>query len=193
MRSTVSLHREPLVVVLNVVHTKPIHIHSTAQRSTAPQLTHSGNDTAINYRLKPDDLAYIFAHADVDAILVDAEFLPLLAGFAAAHPHVALIVDADAGADTGGYADAVRAGRAHDAAHGARGWAGLAAQADDEEALLALAYTSGTTARPKGVEYTHRGAYLAALGNVVEAGLAYHEGRCRYLWTLPMFHAMGTS
>lgn len=57
--------------------------------------------------------------------------------------------------------------------------------------MIALAYTSGTTAKPKGVEYTHRGGYLAALGNVIESGLNYHTGRCRYLWTLPMFHAMG--
>lgn len=57
--------------------------------------------------------------------------------------------------------------------------------------MNALAYTSGTTARPKGVEYTHRSSYLAALGNVIESGLNYHEGRCHYLWTLPMFHAMG--
>ena len=57
---------------------------------------------------------------------------------------------------------------------------------------MALAYTSGTTGRPKGVEYTHRGAYLAALGNVVESGLSFHDGeRARYLWTLPLFHAVG--
>jgi acyl-CoA synthetase (AMP-forming)/AMP-acid ligase II len=44
----------------------------------------------------------------------------------------------------------------------------------------------------QGVEYTHRGCYLGAIGNVVESGLVYHGGqRCKYLWTLPMFHAMG--
>lgn len=64
-------------------------------------------------------------------------------------------------------------------------------QASDEEATFALAYTSGTTARPKGVEYTHRGAYLAALANVVESGLNASTPRARYLWTLPLFHAMG--
>lgn len=39
--------------------------------------------------------------------------------------------------------------------------------------------------------FTHRGAYLAAMGNVIESGLNYNVGRCRYLWTLPLFHAMG--
>ncbi|CAI4211488.1 unnamed protein product [Parascedosporium putredinis] len=39
--------------------------------------------------------------------------------------------------------------------------------------------------------YTHRGAYLAALANVVESNLNVDPGRCKYLWTLPMFHAVG--
>lgn len=59
---------------------------------------------------------------------------------------------------------------------------------------MALAYTSGTTARPKGVEFTHRGAYLASLANIVESGLNVWNAnaeRCHYLWTLPMFHACG--
>ncbi|KAK5201632.1 hypothetical protein LTR16_001994 [Cryomyces antarcticus] len=56
---------------------------------------------------------------------------------------------------------------------------GLVTQVANEEDVMALAYTSGTTARPKGVEFTHRGAYLAALANVIESGLNYHG------WTFP--------
>ena len=82
-------------------------------------------------------------------------------------------------------------GLRYDQEHGGKGWDGLAAQCNNEEETIALAYTSGTTARPKGVEFTHRGSYLAALANVIESGLNYNEGRCGYLWTLPMFHAMG--
>ena len=91
------------------------------------------------------------------------------------------------------YADAIREGLRFDAAQGQRGWAALETQPRDENDVIALAYTSGTTARPKGVELTHRGAYLAALANVVEAGLhAAPDGTAaRYLWTLPMFHAAG--
>ncbi len=58
----------------------------------------------------------------------------------------------------------------------------------DEHDLLALNYTSGTTGRPKGVMYHHRGAYLQA------AAMAYHARLgpgARYLWTLPMFHCNG--
>lgn len=58
----------------------------------------------------------------------------------------------------------------------------------DERQLLAINYTSGTTGRPKGVMYHHRGAYLQA------TAMAYHAGLgpgARYLWTLPMFHCNG--
>lgn len=103
------------------------------------------------------------------------------------------IVDTDTDTNDGPYDQAVLEGLKYDKQQGGLGWDGLEIQAKDEEAVFALAYTSGTTAKPKGVEYTHRGAYLASMGNVVESGLNYHEGRCHYLWTLPMFHAMGKS
>lgn len=148
-------------------------------------------NTAINYRLKAEDLTYIFGHADVDAVLVDAEFVPLLDDFKRRYPRVPFIVDADADGVSGEYDAAVREGLAYDVALGAKGWDALEVQTRDEEGLIALAYTSGTTARPKGVMYSPRGCYLAAMGNIIESGLNPRVGRCAYLWTLPMFHAMG--
>ena len=58
----------------------------------------------------------------------------------------------------------------------------------DEEETISINYTSGTTGRPKGVTYSHRGAYLNALGNVIETGLSAESV---YLWTLPLFHCNG--
>lgn len=145
----------------------------------------------INYRLKMDDISYIFQHSDADSILVDKEFEGLLADYRKAKPDVPILVDNDAGG-VGPFEDAVAEGFQYDKELGGKGWEGLEAQAGDELAVNALCYTSGTTARPKGVEYTHRGCYLGALGNVIESGLAYHgTDRCKYLWTLPMFHATG--
>ena len=57
-----------------------------------------------------------------------------------------------------------------------------------EEDVISINYTSGTTGVPKGVMYTHRGAYLNAIGEVVEHAVSY---RSVYLWTLPMFHCNG--
>lgn len=130
-------------------------------------------------------------------IIVDQEFVHLLEAYRSAHPSIPIIVDTDTDATegqlTGPFDDAVLEGLRHDQETGAHGWERLEGQAADEESIIALAYTSGTTAKPKGVEYTHRGCYLAALGNVIESGLNYHRGRAKYLWTLPMFHAMGSS
>jgi len=110
-------------------------------------------------------------------------------------PGIKLIIDEDTDASegelSGAFDEAVLEGLNWDRQNGAKGWEGLKAQCDDENSTIALAYTSGTTARPKGVVYTHRGTYLASLGNIIESGLNYHIGRCGYLWTLPMFHAMG--
>ncbi|KAK4541752.1 hypothetical protein LTR36_007461 [Oleoguttula mirabilis] len=151
-------------------------------------------NVAINYRLNKEDITYIFEHAEVDSILVDAEFVGLLDGFREAHPDVPIIVDLDTDRDDGEYDHAVLEGLEYDRETGSRGWEDLETQVTDEDSLIALAYTSGTTAKPKGVEYTHRSAYLAALANVIESGLntwISTADRCHYLWTLPMFHAMG--
>ncbi|KAK7523833.1 hypothetical protein IWZ03DRAFT_302102 [Phyllosticta citriasiana] len=154
-----------------------------------------GVNVAVNYRLKPSDITYIFAHADVDLIIADAEFVHLLDTFREDRPAVTILVDADTDATegelSGPYDDAVLEGLVHDRETGGRGWSGLQTQTNSENDVIALAYTSGTTARPKGVEYTSRGVYLAVLGNVIESGLNCYQGRCRYLWTLPMFHATG--
>jgi hypothetical protein len=155
-------------------------------------------NVAINYRLKEDDITYIFDHAEVDSIIVDAEFQHLLQGFQKSHPNVTLIVDTDTDATegelSGPFNQAVLEGLAFDSQTGGHGWDTLETEAVNEEYMMALSYTSGTTARPKGVVYTHRGAYLASLGNIVESALNTHNStadRCHYLWTLPMFHAMG--
>jgi fatty-acyl-CoA synthase len=59
---------------------------------------------------------------------------------------------------------------------------------EGEDATISINYTSGTTGRPKGVMYHHRGAYLNALGELITAGLTTDS---TYLWTLPMFHCDG--
>jgi long-subunit acyl-CoA synthetase (AMP-forming) len=126
--------------------------------------------------------------------LVDAEFVDLLENFKKEKPSVPLIIDTDTeltdSINGGAFDRAILEGLTYDEELGNRGWAGLTTQVEDEDGVISLAYTSGTTARPKGVEYTHRGLYLAALANVIESGLNIElsGARAKYLWTLPMFH-----
>lgn len=162
----------------------------------------------VNYRLKQDDISYIFDFAEVDCIVVDEEFVGLLDAFRKNHANVPLIIDvvrddsfaiitgftsnhgpqdtdATEGQLCGPFDEAVLEGLQHDIATGSRGWSGLHSQARHEDDMLAIPFTSGTTSKPKGCVYTHRGAYLAALANIIESGL--NNGRCKYLWTLPMY------
>lgn len=59
---------------------------------------------------------------------------------------------------------------------------------DNENNPISINYTSGTSGQPKGVIYTHRGAYLNALGEALAVKM---DSNTRYLWTLPMFHCNG--
>lgn len=103
----------------------------------------------VNYRLKQEDIHYIFSHAEVDLIIVDREYLPLLEGF---NPAIKRIVDDDTDATegelSGEFDDVIRMGLEWDHKYGT-GWDGLVTEAPDEDETCALAYTSGTTSRPK--------------------------------------------
>ncbi|MFF5986023.1 acyl--CoA ligase family protein [Prauserella flavalba] len=126
---------------------------------------------AINTRLAPAEVAYILEHSEASVLVHDPAFDELVAGALGrltAPPTV------------------VRAGEQYE-----RLLASATPRAvvpDDERALLSINYTSGTTGRPKGVMYHHRGAYLQALAMVGHTGLS---PSAVHLWTLPMFHCNG--
>ncbi len=143
---------------------------------------------ALNTRLDADTIAYILDHGEAKAIIVDKELIPLLrlALLQAKAKPIIIEVD-DPEAPDSARANTLR-GQPYEAFI-AEGDAGFAwPMPADEWDAITLNYTSGTTGRPKGVVYHHRGACLLATGNVLSASMARHPV---YLWTLPMFHCNG--
>ncbi len=140
----------------------------------------------INIRLDVDTVAYIFGHGGAKVALVDTQFLGLAEDAVAAMegdgPQIVEVPDPAAGFEaTGRY-------MTYDA---------LLASGDpqfewvmpaDEWESLALNYTSGTTGRPKGVVYHHRGAYLMTMGTVISWRMVLHPV---FLAIVPLFHCNG--
>ena len=143
----------------------------------------------LNTRLDAGTIAYCLDHGEAKVVIVDREFVPLLRVALTqckATPVVIEVDDPEA-------SDAARA----NSLDGATDYETLLAEGDaswswpmprDEWDAITLNYTSGTTGKPKGVVYHHRGAQLLAVGNVLSAGMGKHPV---YLWTLPMFHCNG--
>jgi fatty-acyl-CoA synthase len=138
---------------------------------------------AINTRLAADEVGYILDHSGAKVALVDPELAAKIPRALAARPLLVNLEDPLAGA-SGAPLDGPRFDEFLDGAEALPVQGGV----DDEERLASINYTSGTTGRPKGVMYTHRGAYLNALGEVLVHRLASDSV---FLWTLPLFHCNG--
>ena len=124
---------------------------------------------AINTRLKADEIAYIVEHSGAGRVFFSPELEPLLAAVPPAVQRIAL-------------------GPAFEALLERGSEAPLPLCLESEDEPISINYTSGTTGRPKGVVYHHRGAYLNALSMALDHRLQVES---RYLWTLPMFHCNG--
>ncbi|KVM61639.1 acyl-CoA synthetase [Burkholderia gladioli] len=140
---------------------------------------------AINTRLDAASVLFMLRHGEAKLLIVDTEYAEVARRAAEELPGLRIVCVADAmpadPASFGGATDydAFLAGGDPDTP-----WAPPA----DEWQAIALNYTSGTTGDPKGVVYHHRGAYLAAISNLLEWDMPKHAV---YLWTLPMFHCNG--
>src|SRR5215472_1333256 len=124
----------------------------------------------VNYRLNASEIGYIVDHSGSSVLLVDPESEDSLRGISAKHK---IVLDGQADTELFALAD---------------GGAQPAEWAADEDATASINYTSGTTARPKGVQLTHRNCWLNA------ATFGWHTAvtdRDVYMHTLPMFHCNG--
>ena len=124
---------------------------------------------AVNTRLNKEEVGYILEHSGARFVFFSPELRGQLPDLDPALKSVSL--DAE-------FEDFLSAGSADP----------VDPWLKDEDETIAIDYTSGTTGRSKGVMYSHRGAYLNALGMAVENRLSTDSS---FLWTLPMFHCNG--
>src|SRR5664279_5203933 len=139
----------------------------------------------LNTRLSAEEIAQIVEHSGAEFLLAEAALVEParenLAAVETLREIVTLPAETGEGVElafTTGYHDLLSAGSDGP----------IAFVVADERDAISLNYTSGTTGQPKGVVYTHRGAYLNSLGEVIHQGFV--DGSS-YLWTLPMFHCNG--
>ena len=132
----------------------------------------------INYRLLAEDFEYIINHCGAKVVCADPDYFEAVDGIRDQLKSVSHFVALEG--QSNGWIDyeATVAGASPD----------FASVEIDETDLITINYTSGTTARPKGVMITHRNAYMNVMGTLANHHLTPED---RYLWTLPMFHANG--
>jgi fatty-acyl-CoA synthase len=129
---------------------------------------------ALNTRLSASEIVYQLSHSESAVLIYDPTYAEVAEQVRARMSHPPTMVVA--GDEESGYEQMLSAGPP------------LRRTPTDELGLLSINYTSGTTGKPKGVMYSHRGAYLQALAMVAHTGLS---ASAVHLWTLPMFHCNG--
>ncbi|WP_040163867.1 AMP-binding protein [Microbacterium gorillae] len=142
---------------------------------------------AINSRLSRAEIEYILEHSGARILVIDAELLTSIGDIVATVPSVETLVEVpdEEFGQPGGH---VEVGQISYADYLTRAGEAVSWHIEDERAPISINYTSGTTGKPKGVVYTHRGAYLNSLGEIFHQQLVPSSV---YLWTLPMFHCNG--
>ena len=140
---------------------------------------------ANNTRLDAGTIAYILDHGEAKVFLVDTELSGIARDALAELGRDIPVIDIHDSEGPGGtaigkmsYDDLLASGDP----------AFEPSLPDDEWDPLALNYTSGTTGRPKGVVYSHRGSYTNAVNQILTWNMPRHPV---YLWTLPLFHCNG--
>jgi fatty-acyl-CoA synthase len=140
---------------------------------------------ALNTRLDAPSIAYMLEHGDAKILITDREFSATIAEALELLKRKPLVIDYD---DPEFPQDGEPLGEDYEAFLQAGDPDFAWKMPGDEWDAISLNYTSGTTGRPKGVVYHHRGASLMGFSNVLAGNIGRHPV---LLWTLPMFHCNG--
>ena len=132
----------------------------------------------INYRLQSSDFEYILNHCGAKIVCAHPDYMDAIDEIRGQLNSIESFVALEGSRE--GWLEYETTLQAHDPE--------FQSVSIDESDLITINYTSGTTARPKGVMITHRNAYMNIMGTLVHHHLSPKD---RYLWTLPMFHANG--
>ena len=132
----------------------------------------------INYRLQSSDFEYILNHCGAKIVCAHPDYMDAIDEIRGQLNSIESFVALEGSRE--GWLEYETTLQAHDP--------DFQPVSIDESDLITINYTSGTTARPKGVMITHRNAYMNIMGTLVHHHLSPKD---RYLWTLPMFHANG--
>lgn len=132
----------------------------------------------INYRLTADDFVYLINHSGAEVVCAHSDYLAAVDSVRSQLTGVKHFVALEGSAEGWLDYETLIAESSND----------FRPAEIDENDLLTINYTSGTTSRPKGVMITHRNAYMNSIGTLVHEHMSCAD---RYLWTLPMFHANG--
>ena len=132
----------------------------------------------INYRLQSSDFEYILNHCGAKIVCAHPDYMDAVDEIRGQLNSIESFVALEGSRE--GWLEYETTLQAHDPE--------FQSVSIDESDLITINYTSGTTARPKGVMITHRNAYMNIMGTLVHHHLSPKD---RYLWTLPMFHANG--
>jgi fatty-acyl-CoA synthase len=140
----------------------------------------------INTRLDAETVAYILEHSGAKALITDRMFAAVVGPALKSIKRKLLVVDVDDPlyGGPGAWLGSVEYEAFIQEGDPEFRWSLPRSESDP----IALNYTSGTTGRPKGVVYHHRGTFLEAAGNIMAWAM---PAKPVYLWTLPMFHCNG--